>query len=148
PRRTALFLGAMLIFASVVSHPGLLRFLFPFPAVKDEFTRDPKAVGAGRAATVFSGQLVLALAVAVLAFFLNRKNLLGYIDGQYVLTLAKNQAEFMGMGWSVSTNPLQGLGDPWYFVNTHWLPELSLAHVISDAGWQRVAVQSLALLEL
>jgi hypothetical protein len=97
---------------------------------------------------VLAAQLLLAVIVGASAFFLNRNNLLGYIDGQYLLTLGKNQSEFMDRTFSLSTNPLQGLGDLWFFTNTTWIPELSVSRLVSDPGWQRVAVHTVAFVEI
>ena len=93
-------------------------------------------------------QFTLALVVAALAFWLNRRNLLGYIDGQYLLTLAKNQSDFANWNLGFSTNPLQGLGELWYFSNTRSIPELWVAHLTSDAGWQKIAVFCTAFAEI
>ena len=93
-------------------------------------------------------QLAIAVIVAISAFWVNQKNLLGYIDGQYLLTLVRNQDEFASRYFGFSANPLQGLGDLWYFSNTRWIPELFVANLTSDPVWQRVAIHCVAFVEI
>jgi len=97
---------------------------------------------------LLTGELILGLVVAVALFSLNRRNLLGYIDGQYLLTLMNNQAEFSAPGPVFSTNPLEGLVDVWYFANTLWIPEFSLAGLFSNPTVRVVIVQTAAFLEI
>jgi hypothetical protein len=94
------------------------------------------------------GEILLALMVALGLFSLNRGNLLGYIDGQYLLTLINNQAEFGTWAPVFSTNPLQGLDDAWYFVNTHWIPEFLAGRAFSDPSTRAVIIQTVAFLEV
>jgi hypothetical protein len=86
----------------------------------------------------------LAVAVAAAAFWFNRENLLGYIDGQYLLTLVRHQEEFALPGLGFSINPLQGLDDVWFAANTRWIPELRIAALFDDAAAQVVAVHTTA----
>jgi hypothetical protein len=99
-------------------------------------------------ARLLTKELLLALAVALTLFSLNRTNLLGYIDGQYLLTLMDNQAEFDTAAPIFSANPLQGLGDVWYFSNTLWIPEFSLARPFSDPNVRTVIIHTIAFLEI
>jgi hypothetical protein len=93
-------------------------------------------------------ELVLASVVAILLFWLNRRNLLGYIDGQYLLTLIDSQRQF-GVNFPLfSTNPLQGLGDIWYFTNPNWIPEFLLARMFDAPAARAVALQTVAFLEI
>src|SRR5580704_10077158 len=73
--------------------------------------------------SIVSLQGLLVLAVGGVVFWLQRTTLLGYIDGQYLLTLIRNQADFAPWLPFFSPNPLEGLGDLWFFLNTRWLPE-------------------------
>ena len=97
---------------------------------------------------VLAAQLAFATLVAVAAFWFNRDQLLGYIDGQYLLTLVSDQANFAAPSLVFSSNPLQGIGDLWYSTNTLWIPELSIARLFSDAGVQKVAVHAAAFAEI
>jgi hypothetical protein len=99
-------------------------------------------------AFAFAPQLVLAAIVSVFAFWLSRRNLLNYMDGEYMLTIVKNQAAFATNSFAISANPLQGLGETWYFTNTRWTPEFLFARFIADPGWQKVLVQTVAMLEI
>jgi len=95
-----------------------------------------------------SQQFAFAILLASLALWLNRRNLLGYIDGQVLLTLVKNQSDFAGWNFGFSANPLQGLGDPWYFSNTRLIPELWVARLSSESDWQKLAVFGTAFAEI
>jgi hypothetical protein len=90
----------------------------------------------------------LVLAVGGVVFWLERTALLGYIDGQYLLTLIRNQADFAPRLPFFSPNPLEGLGDLWFFVNTRWLPELAIPGLFSDVGVQRTVAHCIASLEI
>jgi hypothetical protein len=148
PRKTTFYVGAILALVSVIPDPRpLLAKRLPI-ALKQEFISEALPTRPSELLRTLSGQLLLAALVAVGAFFLNRRNLLGYIDGQYLLTLGRNQSEFIGPIFGFSTNPLQGLGDLWFFANTRWIPELSISRLLTDPEWQRVAVHTLALLEI
>jgi len=96
---------------------------------------------------LLAAELVLALAVALLLFSLNRHNLLGYIDGQYLLTLIHNQDQFGTWAPVFSANPLQGLNGVWYFANTRWIPELSFASLFTDESTRAVVIFTIAFLE-
>jgi hypothetical protein len=92
-----------------------------------------------------------AASVAALAgvmFWFNRGNLLGYIDGQYFLTLIESQKDFAPSGLGYSTNPLQGLNDPWFALNTRWLPEFFVGSFFSNVNLQRTAIFTTAAVEL
>ena len=97
---------------------------------------------------LLGGELLLGLIVALVSFSVNRRNLLGYIDGQYLLTLMKNQSDFGTWTPVFSANPLQGLDDVWYFANTLWIPEFSLAHLFANPNTRAVIVQTVAFLEV
>jgi len=86
--------------------------------------------------------------VAGIALVLVRKDLLGYIDGQYLLVLTRNRLDLTGLEFAFSRNPLQGLGELWYFANTLWLPEFSPAVVLTNPDHQIVAVHLFAAVEL
>ncbi len=90
----------------------------------------------------------LAAAIGLLAFWLDRGDLLGYIDGQYLLTLIRQQAEFAASGPVFSTNPLQGLGDVWYTTNTLWIPELRFGGLFTGPAAQRIAIHWFAFIEI
>src|SRR5262249_20672372 len=152
PRKTTFYVGAILVLASLAPNS---RFLFAkFPAkgfvtdVKEELISEPRRTRPAQLLRTLGGQLLLAALVAVGAFLLNRRNLLGYIDGQYLLTLVRNQSDFMGPVFGFAINPLQGLADLWFFTNTWWIPELSVSRLFSQPEWQRVAVHTVALLEI
>jgi hypothetical protein len=148
PRKTTFYVGAILALVSVIPDPRPLLAKRPPVALKQEFISEALPTRPSELLRTLSGQLLLAALVAIGAFFLNRRNLLGYIDGQYLLTLGRNQSEFMGPIFGFSTNPLQGLGDLWFFTNTRWIPELSVSRLLTDPEWQRIAVHTLALLEI
>src|SRR5262245_25005197 len=126
PRKITFYLGGILVLASLAPNPRFLLAKLPASGFvadfKEEFISEPKSRRPSEVLRTLSGQLLLAALVAIGAFFLNRRNLLGYIDGQYLLTLGRNQTEFMGVIFGFSTNPLQGLGDLWFFINTQWIP--------------------------
>jgi len=148
PRKTMCYLGIAVALAPIVSHRGFLTSLFPAATIKDEFSARARPLISPRVLFVLIAQLALAVVIAAAAFLLNRDNILSYIDGHYELTLSRNQAEFTAGQFGFSTNPLQGLGDLWFFTNTSWIPELSVSRLFSDPNWQVVAVQSLAFSEL
>jgi hypothetical protein len=81
---------------------------------------------------------LLVLAVGGLVFWAQRPTLLGYIDGQYLLTLIRNQADFAPWFPFFSPDPLEALGDLWFFVNTRWLPELAIPVPAPIAGYETV----------
>jgi hypothetical protein len=93
-------------------------------------------------------ELVVASVIAIPMFWLNRRNLLGYIDGQYLLTLIDNQRQFGVHLPQFSTNPLQGLGDVWYFTNPNWIPEFLLARMFDAPTARAVALQTVAFLDI
>jgi hypothetical protein len=152
PRKSTFYVGAILMLVSLAPGPRFLLAKFPAAGFatgfKEKFISELQPTRPSELLRILSGQLLLAALVAIGAFFLNRRNLLGYIDGQYLLTLGRNQTEFMGMIFGFSINPLQGLGDLWFFTNTTWIPELSVSRLLSDPAWQRVAVHTVALLEI
>lgn len=86
--------------------------------------------------------------IAIPAFWLNRGNLLSYIDGQYLLTLVQSQNELAPFNLGFSINPLQGLDDLGYFSNTRWIPELAVAAIFAEVTWQKIGVQTTAAVEL
>src|SRR5262249_14274411 len=114
PRKTTFYLGAILMLASVAPNPRFLLSKGPPIEVKEGFISQAQSTRPSRLLCIVGGQLILAAGIALIAFFLNRRNLLGYIDGQYLLTLGRNQSEFMAPLFGFSTNPLQGLGDLWF----------------------------------
>jgi len=148
PRKTTFYIGGILMIASLAPDPRFLLAKFPAIGFKQEFVPEPRWTRPLQLAPALSAQLLLAALVAVGAFLLNRGNLLGYIDGQYLLTLVRNQSEFMEPEFGFATNPLQGLGDLWFFTNTWWIPELTVSRLFSQPEWQRVAVHTVALLEI
>jgi hypothetical protein len=152
PRKTTFYLGGILMLASLAPNPRFLLAKFPASGFvadfKEEFISEARPRRASDLLGTLIGQLLLAALVAIGAFFLNRYNILSYIDGHYLLTLNQNQAEFTAGQFGFSTNPLQGLGDIWFFTNTRWLPELALSRLFSDPGWQAVTAQCLAFGEL
>ena len=118
PRKTAFYAGAVLILLSFVPDPRLLLAKLPAIDFKQAFISQATPARFSQLLRVLCGQVSLAALVCVAAFFLNRRNLLGYIDGQYLLTLVRNQGEFTAGTFGFSTNPLEGLGDLWFFANT------------------------------
>jgi hypothetical protein len=94
------------------------------------------------------GQLAFAGVILLPLFWLNKGNLLGYIDGQYLLTLIQNKQDFGTAGPAFNANPLQGLGDVWYFTNPYWIPEFLASRVFSDPSKRIVAIHLVALLEI
>ena len=97
--------------------------------------------------TIAFHALIVVLTTVPL-FYLNRSNLLGFIDGQYLLTLVRCEKEWAPFRLGFSTNPMQGLDDLWYLFNTRWIPELAIASVLPSAVWGKIAVQATAALEL
>lgn len=93
-------------------------------------------------------QVVAASTIAITLFWLNRRNLLSYIDGQYLLTLIDNQRQFGTRLPSFSINPLQGLGDIWYFTNTTWIPEFLMARIFDAPNVRVVVLQFAAFTEV
>jgi hypothetical protein len=145
------YLGIAVAIASLLPYRDLAKLLtarLPAATITDEFACEAQPRISPQVLRVLFGQLILALVIAVPAFVLNRENILSYIDGHYLVTLARNQAEFSAGEFGFSTNPLQGLGDLWFFTNSNWLPELAVSRLFSDPAWQIVAVQSLAFSEL
>src|ERR1700694_599245 len=96
PRKTTCYAGVILMLVSIASHPALVTTAFPAAALRAEFTAQAREKRWSQLPLVLFGQLAIATIVAAVAFFVNRNNLLGYIDGQYLLTIGRNQAEFMG----------------------------------------------------
>jgi hypothetical protein len=152
-RSTTLKIGLLFILASLVPRPTVVVGAFRdfhlnlSAAIQAKIKKVEPAHRASTSLFLFS-QLLLALALGIIAFWLDRRDLLGYIDGQYLLTLTRNQADFADYSFGFSSNPLQGLGDLWYFFNTRWIPELGIAHLISDVNWQPVAVHCTAFVEI
>jgi hypothetical protein len=97
---------------------------------------------------VLIGQVVLVALIGAAAFWLDETKLLGYIDGQYLLTLVRNQGEFASRGFALSSNPLQGLDDLWFFTNSLWMPELAIARLFASVDAQRAAIQCVACTEI
>lgn len=97
---------------------------------------------------VLGRHIILAAIVGLVAFWFDQQELLGYIDGQYLLTLMRSQAEFAAPGPWFSSNPLQGLGDIWYTTNTLWIPETRFGSLFSGVSWQRVATHWFAFVEI
>src|SRR5262245_56698052 len=140
PRETTFYVGTILVLLSII--PGPRPFLAKLPPIglMQAFISEALPTRPSERLRTLSGQLLLDAFVAIAAFFLNRRNLLGYIDGQYLLTLGRNQSEFLGPTFGFSTNPLQGLGDLWFFTNTQWIPELSVSRLLANPERHRVAV--------
>ena len=111
-------------------------------------TQSMRARGSAAVPMVLMWQVLLVAAVGAIAFWRASASLLGYIDGQYLLTLVRNQGEFAPLGPVFSSNPLQGLDDLWFFTNTRWIPELAVARLFSDVGLQRSAVHCVAATEI
>jgi hypothetical protein len=147
PRKTLFYLGGALIVLSFFPNPRLLLTNLPAVDFKQVFASKHPREPFARLAGVLVGQICIAAVVCIGTFFLNRRNLLGYIDGQYLLTLVRNQTEFMPSVFGFSTNPLEGLGDLWFFTNTRWIPELSIGRLFATAESQRIAIHTLAWLE-
>ena len=101
----------------------------------------------GTGSTIFVHALIV-VSITVPLFWLNRDNLLGFIDGQYLLTLIHSENELGPFRLGFSTNPLQGLDDLWYLFNTRWIPELAIASLLPNGVWGKIAVQTTAALEL
>ncbi|HEY6464993.1 MAG TPA: hypothetical protein VIY69_03325, partial [Candidatus Acidoferrales bacterium] len=100
----------------------------------------------GTGSTIFVHALIV-VSITVPLFWLNRDNLLGFIDGQYLLTLIHSEKELTPFRLGFSTNPLQGLDDLQYLFNTRWIPELAIASVLPGV-WGKIAAQTAAALEL
>ena len=100
----------------------------------------------GTGSTIFVHALIV-VSITVPLFWLNRDNLLGFIDGQYLLTLIHSEKELTPFRLGFSTNPLQGLDDLQYLFNTRWIPELAIASVLPGV-WGNIAAQTAAALEL
>jgi hypothetical protein len=101
-----------------------------------------------RALLLLGIQALLVAVVTGVAFWLGRQDLISYIDGHYLLTLLRNRADFSAGGLELSINPLQGLGELWFFANTPWMPEFLPARVFSNPDYQRVGVHVAAAVEL
>lgn len=98
---------------------------------------------------LYATQLVLLIAVTATVLWINRADIMGYIDGQYVLTLHKNQGDFASRSLVFSSNPMQAIGDLWYTTaNTRWIPELAAIGLFSAPDYQKVAVHVVACIEM
>jgi hypothetical protein len=97
---------------------------------------------------VLCPHLLLVIALSAYAFARVSNQLLGFIDGNYLLTILRNRLEFGDFGFWLSYNPLQGLGDLWYFVNPAWLPEFIVARFIHDPNTQRILIFTTCAVEL
>jgi hypothetical protein len=93
-------------------------------------------------------ELIVASIIAIPLFWLNKRNLLSYIDGQYLLTLIDSQQLFGTRLPVFSGNPLQGLGDVWYFANPSWIPEFLAARLFDARSVRVVAIHSVAFIEV
>jgi len=149
-RTTTLYSGLLLIFASLI--PDLRGLKAPWSKLRAAIVKE-LAFEAGpqhiaRFLLLGSVQLMLAVTVATAAFWLNRNNLLGYFDGQNLMTLSKNQWDFTSFGFEISSNPLQALGDIWPNLNARWIPELLVLRLFSETNWQKIAIHCVAFTEI
>ena len=157
-RKKLFGIGLLAVFASALPPlrvlPSLAGTAFGWVqrAARDAATFPPPAElerAAGNSPwTVLGRHVLLAAIIGLAAFLFDEHDLLGYIDGQYLLTLIRQQADFAPGLPVFSTNPLQGLGDVWYTTNTLWIPETRFGGLFADPAWRRVAIHWFAFIEI